>query len=143
LPLSLHHFERFSLMTLPTNLLVEWPVPLIMAGGMATAITAWLPGPLADLCGLLTWLPARAMLLVVEHIGAIPWVTRTLPAPSWPTVAALYLAGGVALTIPTWSTPLRQHARIALVQAHPTALPLVGGACGGLVFWGCLTLLWR
>jgi len=141
LPLSLHHFERFSLLTLPTNLLVEWPVPLIMAGGVATAIAAWLPGPLADLCGLLTWLPARAMLLVVEHIGALPWATRTLAVPDWRTVAALYVACGVALTIPAWSTSLRQHAHLALLHSRPTMIPLAGGAFGGLLCWVCLTLL--
>lgn len=141
LPLSLHHFERFSLMTLPTNLLVEWPVPLIMAGGVATAIAAWLPGPLADLCGLLTWLPARAMLLVVEQIGALPWATRTLAVPGWPTVAALYVACGVALTLPVWSTPLRQHARIGVLSSHPALIPVLGGTLGGLFLWACLTLL--
>jgi competence protein ComEC len=141
LPLSLHHFGRFSLMTLPTNLLVEWPVPLIMFGGMATAIAAWLPGPLADLCGLLTWLPARAMLLIVEYIGAVPWATRSLPAPNWPTVAALYVACALALTISARSTSLRQHARVVALSGHPALIPVVGGAFGGLILWVCLTLL--
>lgn len=141
LPLSLHHFERFSLMTLPTNLLVEWPVPLIMIGGVATALAALLPGPLADLCGLLTWLPARAMLFFVEQIGGLPWITRTLAVPDWRTVAALYVACGVALTIPAWSAPLRQHARLALLDTRPTVIPLAGGAFGGLLCWLCLTLL--
>lgn len=141
LPLSLHHFARFSLLTLPTNLLVEWPVPLIMAGGVVTAVAAWLPGPLADLCGLLTWLPARAMLLVVEYFGTIPWATKLLPAPTWPTVVALYAACSVALTVPVWSTALRQHARMAIVSHHPTLIPILGGALSGLVLWVCLRLL--
>ena len=141
LPLSLHHFGRFSLMTLPTNLLVEWPVPLIMIGGVVTAFASVLPGPLADLCGVLTWLPACAMLFFVEQIGGLPWITRTLAVPDWSTVAALYVACGAALTIPAWSPPLQQHARLALLNTRPTVIPLVGGGFAGLLCWVCLTLL--
>lgn len=141
LPLSLHHFGQFSLVTLPTNLLVEWPVPLIMAGGVATGIAGWLWGPLADLWGLLTWLPARAMLLAVEGMGALPWADRKLAAPGWPTVAALYAAFGLALSLPRWSALLRERVGHAVIRARPTVLPLLGGALGGLTIWACLILL--
>lgn len=143
LPLSLHHFGQFSLVTLPTNLLVEWPVPLIMAGGVATAIVGFIPGPLADLLGLLTWLPARAMLAVVEGLGGLPWANRPIPAPDWPIVAALYVALGIVLSVQWWSPRLRRGASIAVARLHPAAMPLIGGALGALFLWSCFLLYWR
>lgn len=143
LPLSLHHFGQFSLVTLPTNLLVEWPVPLIMAGGVATALASFLPGPLADLCGLLTWLPARAMLLVVEGFGGIAWANRTLPPPDWPLVAALYIAMGALLGTPQLPPAWQKGHMLALARPHPALLPFLVGALGALLFWAILALLLR
>jgi len=102
LPLSLHHFGRVSRVTLPANLLAEPLVAPIMAGGVLTALLSLLPGPLASIGGLLTWFPARAMLLVVEELGALPQVNEPLAMPGWPTVAALYAALGVASGVPRW-----------------------------------------
>ena len=143
LPLSLHHFGQFSLVTLPTNLLVEWPVPLIMAGGVATALASPIPGPFADLCGLLTWLPARAMLIVVESLGSVGWANRRIPEPGWPLVAALYAALGVALSVRWWSPLVRRGAGIVVARRHPAVMPLLGGALGALLLWSCFFLLAR
>jgi len=107
LPLSLHHFGRISRVTLPANLLAEPLVAPIMAGGVVTALASLLPGPLATVCGLLTWLPARAMLLIVEEFGALPQVNEPLATPGWPVVAALYAALGVASGVPRWGPTVR------------------------------------
>jgi len=125
LPLVAHHFGRFSTVTLPANLLIELPIPLVMIGGAVTALAGPLPGPRADVCGLLAWLPARFMLLSVEALGAFPGATRTIAAPGWPLVATIYLALGAANTLPGSLVAARAATARALPGARG-ALPPVG-----------------
>ena len=150
LPLSLHHFGRVSRVTLPANLLAEPLVAPIMAGGVATALVSPLPGPLATVCGLLTWFPARAMLLVVEELGALPQVNEPLAMPGWPVVAALYLALGVACGVPRWWPAARALLRALgdrvrrprpLAGPPPHWLPLAGGVVCGVTLGGWVLLL--
>lgn len=146
LPLSLHHFGRVSLVTLPANPLVEPLVAPIMAGGMVTAVASLLPGPLATACGLLTWLPARLMLLVVEGFGALPGVNQPPVTPGWPIVAVLYAALGAVVSAPGWWVPVRAALRDYLAAPStplppcPNLFPFAGGVLGGLAL-GCWVLL--
>ncbi len=139
LPLISHYFGQFSLATLPTNLLVEWPVPLIMGGGFVTALVGFLPGPLGSFFGLLTWLPARAMLAVVETIGSQPGIVRALPPPDWAGVALLYCGLGAMLAIALRWDALRQRT----LWKHPVAVSLVSGIVGACIVWGGLVALSR
>jgi len=153
LPLSLHHFGRISRVTLPANLLAEPLVAPIMVGGVVTALASPLPGPLATICGLLTWFPARAMLLVVEELGALPQVNEPLATPGWPTVAVLYVALGMACGAPRWWAALRallgrsiaciRASRTVGAQSAPHApwLPLAGGVLCGVIVGGWVLLL--
>ena len=140
LPLVLYHFGRLSTVTLPANLLIEPLVPLVMAGGAATVVAGGVAGPLGDLCGLATWLPARALLLVVERLGEAPWATVGAPAPSLAAVAALYALLGVALTARAWGPPLLPAGRRTLAQPRPGLAPLVCGFLSGVaaVVWVAL-----
>lgn len=146
LPLSLHHFGRVSLVTLPANLLAEPLVAPIMVGGVVTALASLLPGPLAAVCGLLTWLPARLMLLVVEELGAFPGVNQPLVAPGWPIVAVLYAVLGAVVSAPGWWPFVRAVSRDylaaprALLTPRPNLLPFAGGVFGGFAL-GCWALL--
>jgi hypothetical protein len=128
--------------TLPTNLLIELLVPVVMAGGALTAAAGLLPGPLADLCGLLTWLPARGLLLIVEGFGSLSWAMRPLPAPGWPVVAGLYALLGAATGAPTWLPALRGRLAAMPVDARPALVPLAGGLLAGLVIgtWAIVLL---
>jgi competence protein ComEC len=150
LPLSLHYFGRISRVTLPANLLAAPLVAPIMAGGVATALLSLLPGPLATIGGLLTWFPARAMLLIVEELGALPHVNEPLATPDWPAVAALYAALGVASAAPRWWPhsramlgAIRDRARIPCPLPGPSAtwLPLAGGVLCGVTLAGWMLLL--
>jgi len=148
--LSLHHFGRISRVTLPANLLAEPLVAPIMAGGVATALLSLLPGPLATVCGLLTWFPARAMLLVVEELGALPQVNEPLAMPGWPVVAVLYAVLGLASGAPRWWSPLRalrgtvgDRIRAPRTSVVPLSswLPLAGGMVCGITLGGWVLLL--
>lgn len=150
LPLSLHHFGRISRVTLPANLLAEPLVAPIMAGGVATALLSLLPGPLATVCGLLTWFPARAMLLVVEELGALPQVNEPLAMPGWPVVAVLYAVLGLASGAPRWWSSLRalrgtvgDRIRAPRTSVVPLSswLPLAGGMVCGITLGGWVLLL--
>jgi len=150
LPLSLHHFGRISRVTLPTNLLAEPLVAPIMAGGVVTALVSLLPGPLATICGLLTWFPARAMLLVVEELGALPQVNEPLAMPGWPIIAALYAVIGAACGVARWWPLARAllHTAFERIRAPRAAtepgapwLPLAGGVLCGATLAGWVLLL--
>lgn len=141
LPLMLHHFGRVSTVTLPANLLIEPLVPMIMVGGSATALVALVPGPLADFLGLLTWLPARLLLLFVEGLAGVPWVAWPVGAPGWPAVALLYGVLGLALGARAWIPPVDQAARNVLASQHAELLPLAAGMISGLAIGGSLVLL--
>ena len=117
---------------------------------MVTALVSPLPGPLATVCGLLTWFPARAMLLVVEELGALPQVNEPLPMPGWPTVALLYGVIGMAYGAARWWPAARAQFRAfrarALVpspldRATPRWLPLAWGIVCGATLGGWVLLL--
>lgn len=141
LPLILHHFGRSSTVTLPTNLLIEPLIPAVMAGGALTAVVSLLPGPLADLCGLLTWLPARLMLLIVEGLGSLPWATRPLATPGWPVVAGLYATLGMGIGAPVWLPTIRGSLVRIRAQVRPALAPLIGGILVGMVIGAWVIML--
>ena len=141
-PLILHHFGRLSRLTLPANLLIEPLVPMIMFSALATALASYIPGPLADLLGFLTWFPARLMLLVVETFGALPWATQRFPAPGWPLTFALYAPLALLLGGPRW-LPQLYHGVAAhrLARSHTGLAPLAAGVLTGIALSAWLLLL--
>lgn len=118
LPLVMHYFGRASLVTLPANLLVEPLVPLVMLSGTLTVLAGALPLSVAALVGLVAWLPAQLLLVVVERLGALPWASVPVPPFGWGAVAAAYatmaaVAAGVAQ---------REKPRALLAATRPPAL---------------------
>lgn len=143
LPLALHAFGRLSTVTLPANLLIEPLVPLVMAGGVATVVAGTLGDFPGDLVGLAAWLPARALLFVVERLGALPWVTFSVSTPPLPAVMALYALLGAALTARDWLPRLRRWPAVAYTSAvlRPARAPLAYGVAGGLALAAWLVWL--
>lgn len=142
LPLIVHHFGRVSRVTLPANLLVEPLVPAIMLLAALAGAASYLFGPLADLLGLIAWVPARLMLLVVESLGSLPWATQRLPAPGWPLTLALYALGGAAtVAARRWPEVRRRLAAGPSAQPRPLALPFGAGLLGGLALGAWLVVL--
>lgn len=137
LPLVAHYFGRASMVTLPANLLVEPLVPLVMLGGALTVLSSALPVPLAPVLGLLTWLPAQLLLIVVERLGSLPWASATAPPPGWGAVALAY--GGLALLV-SGGSPRR--VTLALRGAYQDrSLTGSGRAVAGFAASGAI-LLW-
>lgn len=145
LPLVLHYYGRLATVTLPANLLVEPLVPLVMAGGALTVVAGLASDFLAALCGLATWLPARLLLLLVERLGALPWATISVPAPSWPVVALLYALLGLAVSarVPPggWRPWLAGVGGRLVALPRPLPAPLIYGLLTGLAAAGWLLLL--
>jgi competence protein ComEC len=132
LPLILHHFGRLSTVTLPANLLIEPLVPFVMSGGMLAVLASLLPAPLAVAGGVIAWLPARLLLLIVESLGALPWATLGVPQPSWLAVAVGYAIIGVALSAPGWWPKRRALSWAQVAAARGAAVPLLCGLLAGL-----------
>ncbi|MGN6561990.1 MAG: ComEC/Rec2 family competence protein [Thermomicrobiales bacterium] len=141
LPLIVHHFGRLSTVTLPANLLVEPLVPLVMSGGMLAVLVSLLPAPLASAGGVIAWLPARLLLLIVEGLGAQPWATFAVPQPSWLVVAATYALIGATLTLPAWWPKRRALASAWVAAARPGWALLLCGLLAGLAASAWLLLL--
>ena len=147
LPLSLHYFGRLSTVNLPANLLVEPLVPLVMLGGVLTALAGVPGGVLGDAVGLVAWLPARLLLAVVEGLGSLPWATAGVPVPARPVVVALYAALGLGVSAGVW----RPGALVALAagrravvgggRARSGLAPLLLGLLGGLAAAAWIALL--
>ena len=96
-PLILYQFGRFSLVSLPANLLIVPVQPLVMSlGGLATLVGMVSP-PLGIGLGWLAWLPLAWTVRVVEWAAAIRWAQVELPPmPLWLlALAYLTLAAGV------------------------------------------------
>jgi competence protein ComEC len=132
LPLILHHFGRLSTVTLPANLLIEPLVPFVMSGGMLAVLASLLPAPLAVAGGVIAWLPARLLLLIVESLGALPWATFAVPQPSGLAVAVGYAIIGAALSVPAWWPKRRALSWAQVAAARSAALPLLYGLLAGL-----------
>lgn len=142
LPLVLHQFGRLSTVTLPANLLIEPLVPAVMAGGVLTAIGGAIHDQLGIACGFLTWLPARALLLVVERFGALPGATVAIAPPPPAAVFAGYTLLAAALGAGNWGPRALALARAAWGRARlAAAWPLVCGAASGALVGVWLLLL--
>lgn len=99
LPLVIHYFGRVSIVSLPSNLLIEPLVPLIMFGGAATLLANALLAPVAPLVGLAPWLPAQLLLFVVERLGNLPGARLSVPPLSWGAVMLAYAFIALALIL--------------------------------------------
>ncbi|MFL5779974.1 MAG: ComEC/Rec2 family competence protein [Thermoleophilaceae bacterium] len=135
-PLLAHHFGRISLVSLAANL-VALPVvaPIMWLGMVQVGLgLARLYGPAAavgHVTGLLVgWLDGLA-----RHFAELPGAQVALALPTWPAVAAAYLAIGVAVVVAVWMGRRAESRARELGAAwrrapvrHRTALVAAGAA---------------
>jgi competence protein ComEC len=99
LPLLLYHFQRFSVLALPANILVLPVQPGIMILGAASVAFGLLWQPLGMLLAFLAWPLAAYTIRVVEVIAQLPWAAVTV-APIPLSIVVLLYGLLFALTIP-------------------------------------------
>lgn len=81
LPLLLHHFGSFSMLSPVANLLAAPLVPATMFAGLAVGLGSLIHPAIGDACGVLAWIPSRLIVAVAEATTSISWAsgtTRTL-----------------------------------------------------------------
>jgi competence protein ComEC len=101
LPLLLYHFQRFSVLALPANILVLPVQPGIMILGAASVALGLLWQPLGRMLAFLAWPLAAYTIRVVEAIAQLPWAAVTVPPIPLSIVVLLYVLL-FALTIPAF-----------------------------------------
>jgi competence protein ComEC len=97
LPLLLIHFQRLSLVTLLTNVLILPVQPAVMIlGGAATLLALVIPF-VGRLLGWLAWIPLTYTIEVVRRTARVP--TASLPVRMAPSFAWLYYVCLICVTL--------------------------------------------
>lgn len=73
IPLILFRFERFSLVSPLTNVLIGWTITPIMVLGMLVSLMGWFFLPLGQLISWLVWVPLSFVIWMIEATSKIPW----------------------------------------------------------------------
>jgi competence protein ComEC len=92
LPVLASTFGRVSVVAPLANVLGLPLVPPIMLGGAAVVVADALVPAAAPLLAALAWVPATALIRIVQWTADLPWAAPTWPGWGAPTVLA-YLAG--------------------------------------------------
>ncbi len=106
-PIILHSFGRVSLISPVVNIVVEPLVPVIMAGGFATALCSFLPFSLPGaVAGIFTAVPAWLFLKLISAAAALPVSAVQQPQPGFDFTVLMYavpalIAGVAGKLIPT------------------------------------------
>jgi competence protein ComEC len=72
-PVIVYNFGIFSVVGVPTNILVEWSVPFIMMLGAITLVGAWVWLPLGQILAWVVWVPLSYFVAVVEGMARLPF----------------------------------------------------------------------
>jgi hypothetical protein len=99
LPLLLYHFQRFSVLSLPANLLVLPVQPAIMVLGGISVMAGLLWWPLGALIAAFVWPLLAYTIRVVEALAAVPWAALDVPFFSQGFVFLCY-AALLVITVP-------------------------------------------
>ncbi len=107
LPLIIYHFQEFSLLSLPCNLLLLWLVPLItMTGlvwlGLSLVFSSLGLDYLIQITSFLVWLPAKLLLLAAEFLGDWDRAVIKMPKISFSIVFFWWLGLWLVLKIKKW-----------------------------------------
>ena len=82
LPLVLYHFGRFSIVALPTNILILWIIPFIMLMGFLSVVSAFIFFPLAQLLSWITWFALEYVILIVKWFADFSFASLNLSVPA-------------------------------------------------------------
>jgi competence protein ComEC len=90
LPLIALHFQRISLVALPTNLLVLPAFPYILLSSTFVAVAGLVSQPLAHLAGCFAWLGLSYMIAMVRLLAAVPFASLEVRRFNMEMCAATY-----------------------------------------------------
>lgn len=91
LPLILHYFGNLSVVAPLANILLIWPVPVVMPVlGLASLMGIVVP-ELGYLFSLIAWWPLRYMIEGAEIISSAHWSSLSVEKVSWEWVGLYYL----------------------------------------------------
>lgn len=97
LPFLLYQSGIFSVLALPVNLLVLFPVPFTMLLGFVTGLASYISLPLATLFGFVAHIFLSYILYVVTNAAKQSFATVTLPPFSFKIVIIIYLIYAIIL----------------------------------------------
>ncbi len=126
LPLLLLHFNRFSLLSPLSTLLIEpflcfWALPLGLLGCLAIPLSPALAVFILNTGGIGLTAADR----LSGWLARIPFICLRLPTPTWPEIALFYLT--------LIGFGLRRRHRLALPMSLLAALGLVGVTAGSML----------
>jgi competence protein ComEC len=125
LPLLLYYFQRFSLLSLPANLLILPAQPALMVLGGVSVMIGLILFPLGQLLAFFAWPLTAYTIRVVQVFAGLSWASKDISSFSLTFVVLFYL---VLLFI---SVPALRG-RLALIRLRPI-VPLA--ALAALSFW--------
>ncbi|MGH2582624.1 MAG: ComEC/Rec2 family competence protein [Anaerolineales bacterium] len=127
LPLLLYHFERFSFVSLPANMLILWAQPAVMIVGGFSVIFGLVSTTLGQLIGFIGWPFAAYTIRIVEILAPLASAPQAIHSVSPLAVAAYYVL------IAILATPVLRK-RVALPQIRP-AYTLVALGAASVLIW--------
>ncbi len=125
LPLLLYHFQRFSLLSLPANLLILPAQPALMILGGASVMIGLLVLPLGQLLAFFAWPFAAYTIRAVEAFASLSWASQNISSFSL-SFAVLFYSVLLVISVPAL------RSRLALVRLRPV-VPVV--VLAALCFW--------
>ncbi len=125
LPLLLYYFQRFSLVSLPANLLILPAQPALMVLGGLSVMAGLILFPLGQLLAFFAWPLTAYTIRVVQAFASLSWASKDISNFSSTFVLLTYFA---LLLI---SAPALRN-RLARIHFRPYVLFV---ALGALCFW--------
>ena len=90
-PLILHHFGMYSILSPVANVVSAPLVEMVMAGGVATAVASVVHPTLADITGIVAWVPARLVIAIAEQPGRLGAASDKTATLGWAGTFVTYL----------------------------------------------------
>jgi len=90
LPIIVYNFERLSLISPISNLLVAFAIPLAMLFGFAAVILSFIFFPLAQIVAYIAWGVLAYIIKIIELTAIIPYASINLPGMTFVMMAGYY-----------------------------------------------------
>jgi len=131
-PIISYHFQRVSLVSLPANLLVLPPQPLIMLVGGSAVLVGLVFLPLGQVLGWLVYPLLAFSNIITRSLAALSWADAALHTFSWPAVLA-YFGLLFLISLPLLRPGFALKPRSVLQRLTPPLL--AGSALMAVFFW--------
>lgn len=97
LPILIYAFDRVSLVSPITNILILWIIPASMVLVFAVGIAGLIIIGLGQVVGYIGWLFLKYIIIIVENFSKIPWASYTIKTTSWWWMAIFYFLIGLII----------------------------------------------